>query len=85
MRLKVKSMSELVKGAPSCHWTLGLSFQVTSIDPSGLSRQVPLSADTPCAASCGWYTPCSSCAVRELWTMARIKPEPRFAFVPVYP
>src|SRR5436190_12389007 len=45
LRVSVNVRSSLVNGAPSCHVTPGLSFQVTSMVPSGFTCQVPRSTE----------------------------------------
>ena len=42
-----------MNGVWSCHLTLGWIFQVVSMVPSGLMRQVPRSTEIISAASCG--------------------------------
>ncbi len=57
-------MSSAVKGVPSCHFTLGWSFQVVSMVPSGLTRQVPRSTAMFSSASMGWKPPVSFATTR---------------------
>ena len=68
MASTVNFTSADVCGVPSCHFTPGRSFQVTSIPPSGRSFTPPFSSVGISLASTGMTFMCSSDVVRPSMT-----------------